>query len=270
MKWRINRKKKRRKQNAGRMLLLCLTLCAAWAALVFPLWREMEKTGLAMAQYVAPAESEETEAPFLLDAPFIDQREKYPTGCECVAATMALQYYGVEVTPEDMIAAMPTGTAPHPDGSGGYVGCDPRKAFPGDPHSRDGWGCCAPVILQTAEDILRERDETSLSMLDLTGTSLPTLCSQYLRQGVPVLIWATIHMEPPTPGITFTIEGTTEQYRWIYPFHCLLLVGEDETSYYFNDPMAGKNTAYDKAAVEAAYEGLGCQAVAFLRLPPTE
>ena len=45
--------------------------------------------------------------------------------------------------------------------------------------------------------------------------------------------------------------------------HCLLLVGVDEESYYFNDPMAGKAVTYPKGAVARAYEGLGRQALAF-------
>ena len=39
----------------------------------------------------------------VLDAPFIDQREKYPTGCESVSAVMALQYAGVDITVEEFI-----------------------------------------------------------------------------------------------------------------------------------------------------------------------
>ena len=49
-----------------------------------------------------------------LDAPFIDQREKYPTGCESVTAVMALQYAGVDVTVEEFIDGyLPQGEAPH-------------------------------------------------------------------------------------------------------------------------------------------------------------
>ena len=54
-----------------------------------------------------------------LDAPFIDQREKYPTGCESVTAVMALQYAGVDVTVEEFIDGyLPQGEAPHQDATG--------------------------------------------------------------------------------------------------------------------------------------------------------
>lgn len=240
----------------------CLAMGGIWAVALL-LGCGNSKASRAMEAYIyAPAPSGPEGGRVLLDAPFLDQREKYPTGCESVTAAMALQYAGVDVSPDEMIAAIPQGRAPGSDGAGGYIGCDPREAFPGNPYTHAGWGCYAPVVLRAAEDILRERDETSLSILDLTGTALEGL-EEYLRGGTPVLVWGTIGMQEPEADITFTIEGTDEEFQWIYPMHCLLLVGVDEESYYFNDPMAGKAVAYPKGAVARAYEGLGRQALAF-------
>ena len=59
----------------------------------------------------------------------------------------------------------------------------------------------------------------------------------------------------------FVLEDSGELFTWLYPLHCLLLTGEDGDCYYFNDPLAGKNVAYPKEQVEAAYEGVGMQAV---------
>lgn len=82
-----------------------------------------------------------------IDAPYLDQREKYPTGCESVCAVMDLQYYGVDLSVEEFIDNyLPLGDAPHVDGQGNYVGCDPREAFPGSPYEESGWGCYSPVI----------------------------------------------------------------------------------------------------------------------------
>lgn len=253
-KAKINRRKQRRTR-------FCLTLCGVGSVLMFALWAGMRKPAHA-AQ--APAVSSQPEQAVLLDAPFIDQREKYPTGCESVSAAMALQYCGMDITPDEIIDAMPKGQAPYPSGQAGYIGCDPRKAFPGDPYSEDGWGCYAPVVMQTVEDILRERQETSLSVVDLTGTPLAGICEEYLSKDIPVLIWATIQMKTPEHGTTFTIEGTDETFQWIFPMHCLLLVGADDSRYYFNDPMEGKAVSYGKFCTERAYNGLGRQALAFV------
>ena len=43
--------------------------------------------------------------------------------------------------------------------------------------------------------------------------------------------------------------------------HCLLLVGYDDSGYYFNDSLQCKNMRYDKSKVISAYNALNCQAV---------
>jgi len=201
---------------------------------------------------------------FLLDIPFISQEGNWPTGCESVCAVMALQYNGVDITVDGFIDGyLPLGNAPYEE-DGTLFGCDPRRAFPGDPRSELGWGCYAPVILEAAKQLLREREEPSLSMADLSGQSLESLCEEYVAKEIPVLIWATIGMEEPTEDIVFLIEDTGEEFQWIYPLHCLLLVGWDDSGYLFNDPMAGKAVHYSKSAVELAYNTLGKQALAVL------
>jgi uncharacterized protein YvpB len=82
----------------------------------------------------------------MVSAPFIDQRDGYPTGCESVSAVMALRAAGVEITVDEFIDEyLPRGAAPRLV-DGVLVGADPNVAFPGDPRSANGWGCFAPVI----------------------------------------------------------------------------------------------------------------------------
>lgn len=200
----------------------------------------------------------------LIDAPFFDQREKWPTGCESVSAVMALNYFGVEITVDEFIDGyLPMGSVPYQNASGALVGCDPRKMFSGDPRSESGWGCCAPVIFHAVEKVIQEK-ELPLSIQELEGKSLEELFGEYLSREIPVILWATIDMEPPMPDAVVTLEETGEQYQWYYPMHCLLLVGRDEGGYYFNDPSAGKAVYYLKDEVETAYTELGSQAVVIL------
>ena len=49
--------------------------------------------------------------------------------------------------------------------------------------------------------------------------------------------------------------------QWISPEHCMVLVGYDENNYIFNDPLTDKNICYSRNLSEAAYCGLGMQAV---------
>lgn len=43
---------------------------------------------------------------YITGVPFINQYPNYPTGCESVALTILLKYYGVSVTPDDVIEAL--------------------------------------------------------------------------------------------------------------------------------------------------------------------
>lgn len=203
------------------------------------------------------------EQKLLLDIPFIDQRKNWPTGCESVSAVMVLQYFDIAVTVEEFVDGyLPLGAAPHENEDGVMTGCDPRLAFPGDPRTREGWGCYAPVIQSSLERFLKEwPGGERLSVKAPEKCSLEKLCEDYVKQGIPVLVWATIGMEPPQSNCTFFLEETGEEFRWIYPMHCLVLTGWDDAGYYFNDPMAGEATHYLKKETEEAYAGLGMQAV---------
>lgn len=197
----------------------------------------------------------------VLDVNFIDQREKYPTGCESVTAVMALKHAGINITVEEFIDSyLPQGPEPWADENGFYHSCHPAEAFMGSPYSEDGWGCYAPVIQTAAEAVLGDR-QSGRQVRDLNGQSLEALCRDYIDKGVPVMIWATMWMAQAKYGPEIIVEDTGERFDWISPEHCLLLVGENEESYFFNDPLEGKAVGYKKASVEAAYAALGSQAL---------
>lgn len=258
VKRRARRLRRAREKTLRRIVLAFLgSLLLLWG-----LWRfwgsilvrkpSPSRSGLASAEDVC-----------LIDVPFLDQLPSFPTGCESVSAVMALQYAGVNITPEDFISNyLPLGNAPYRDQEGRLVGCDPRKAFPGDPRKETGWGCYAPVIGKA----LREA-APGLSVEELSGVPLEELCETYLKHQVPVLLWVTIDMASPEEDVVFQIEGTEETFTWVFPLHCALLTGWDQNSYYFNDPLAGKNVTYPKQAVALAYEGLGSQAIVVSSLP---
>ena len=90
-------------------------------------------------RYTLPAGAM-TLTPNRLDVPYIDQREKYPTGCESVSTVMALRYAGLDMAVETWIDRyLPKGNAPHTE-NGIRIGANPWKAFPGDPYTAEGWG----------------------------------------------------------------------------------------------------------------------------------
>lgn len=267
---RYKRQQRRKRRQRNRLIILTagaviLVLLFLW--LCFPgLLGQPARIGRSTAGGVDRYRGAQPIKSLVLDAPFLDQREEYPTGCESVSAVMALQYFGVEVGVEEFIDGyLPLGSAPYEDLSGRLVGCDPREAFPGDPRTEGGWGCYAPVIEKALNDLLSNRSDTSrLTVENATGKTLPELCTEYVAKGIPVILWATMGMDPPEEYLSFFIEDTGEEFRWIYPMHCLLLIGWDEDGYFFNDPAAGKNQFYSREAAGRAYDGLGRQALALV------
>lgn len=198
----------------------------------------------------------------LLDVPYIYQVDKYPTGCESVSTVMVMRYFGMSISVEDFIDKyLPKGTAPFQDETGERFGDDPRKVFLGNPYSNKGWGCYAPVIVTAANKCI---DRKKFEVENITGTDFETLCHTYIDKDIPVIVWATSGMaplNPRKPSHTWNIIGTSDTFTWKSPMHCLVLVGYDDNSYYFNDPQQSKNYRYTRSAVLTAYSALGMQAV---------
>ncbi len=188
------------------------------------------------------------------NVPFISQVDLYPTGCESVSATMVLQYLGLDILAHDFINALPIADVPE-----NGTGASPWEYFIGNPYSTAGYGCYAPVISQTANLFLEQIDYRAE---DIYGNSLESLCDEYIKNGMPVLIWATMGMADVVDGPTWTLENG-EDFTWLQPEHCLVLVGYDDEYYYFNDPLESAQVKYEKAAVELAYKSMGEQAVVF-------
>ena len=141
--------------------------------------------------------------------------------------------------------------------NGRHYGPSPYVYFIGNPKSSASYGCMAPVI----ETALRACVDDSYTVSNLTDTSLEELCDQYIDNDIPVILWATIHMRETNPISSWYLSDGT-RFTWPGNEHCMLLVGYDDTQYYFNDPYTGKLVAYDKTLTKDRFAELGRQAVA--------
>lgn len=192
-----------------------------------------------------------TGAHKIIEAPFITQVGKYPTGCESVTAVMALYYNGMNISVDDFIDRYLYKTS---------TPFDPNVSFGGNPRSTSGYGCYAPVIKNALDKALKGE---SIEAKVLSHVPLETLCSQYIDNDIPVIMWATMNMSTPYISSSWYYNG--KNIRWVAPEHCLLLVGYDEEYYIFNDPLQMHGQIYyNKAAVEIAYAGLQEQAIVIL------
>lgn len=94
-----------------------------------------------------------------------------------------------------------------------------------------------------------------------TGDAPLYRLKSYIDNNTPVMIWATICMEPPIESDIWTVPETGREITWVYPMHALVLTGYDENGYYFSDPLAGQDIYYGKDSVEVAYTALFEQAI---------
>jgi uncharacterized protein YvpB len=181
-----------------------------------------------------------------LEAPYIDQSIKYPTGCESVTTVMLLQYLGYEITVDEWIDKFLEQKAFEIRDSRLY-GANPNLYFCGSPYDADAFGCYAPVICKGLEKAIGKDYE----IIDETGTATELLLHNYIDQGIPVIFWACIDMKEPVIGPEWRLFDTGEVFTWISNEHCMLLVGYDETGYYFHDPYENHGLIrYEKKLVE--------------------
>ena len=69
----------------------------------------------------------------IINVPYIDQTEEWPTGCESVSAVMLLQYLGVDISVNEFIETY-LERKPFVEKDGKIYGPDPRKYFAGSPY----------------------------------------------------------------------------------------------------------------------------------------
>lgn len=196
-----------------------------------------------------------TKDEIYLEVPQICQYPILPTGCESVAATMVLQYYGEDIQPETFASLWLTCDNNFYYEDDVYYGPDPSRVFAGNPFSQNSYGCFAPVI----EEAINNYSNICKAEA-IYGESLKSLCHTYVSCEKPILIWATMGMKESYAGNVWTLPDGS-QYTWIAGEHCLVLVGYDDRHYYLNDPISGGTVGYDKKIVEARYDELGMQAV---------
>lgn len=178
---------------------------------------------------------------------YINQYPDYPTGCEGCSAVMALANVGV-VMDADLFFEKYLPTAEFP--------FDPYTCFGGNPRDNTGFGCFAPALCNAMNKALQY---VPYQAETIYGKPLEKLCEEYIDNDIPVIIWASIDMAELHVNSFWTINGRF--ILWKSPEHCLVLIGYDDSHYYFNDPTKGKNVRYSKESVAKAYKQMGRQAV---------
>ena len=211
-------------------------------------------------QIEIPEAKDSQKANIVKGVPVLSQFPEFPTGCESVSAVTVLRFYGENITAAKFIDEYLPKSADFYCESGRRYGPSPYDFFIGNPRTAASYGCMAPVI----EKALCDYFGGSERVKNTTGAELSGLCDKYIDNGIPVIMWATINMLETDPKNTWYLKDGT-RFSWPGNEHCLVLIGYDADSYYFNDPYAGKTVKYKKQTVKDRYAELGRQSVVILK-----
>lgn len=179
-----------------------------------------------------------------------------PTGCEAVAATMLLNYYGYNVSVNTIVNATPTGPEKH-QVNGVWVGANPFEYFVGHPtkgKSAGSYGCFAKPIVTAMRTVASSR------VKNISGCSMDTLLS-YVAKGKPVVVWCVKNAAPVGKGVTWKYPDGSGSFTELTGEHCAVLIGYDSENVYLNDPAAGKNVSQPIDKFERNFKQLYSQAI---------
>ena len=169
----------------------------------------------------------------IIHAPYIDQTNDYPTGCESVSAVMLLQYLGICITVDEFIEKYLKKEAMQ-EREGRLYGPNPFRCFAGSPYDKDSFGCYPPVIVQALNQAFLQT-HANFEAVDITGMPMREICLRFLDRDMAVVFWASIDFRETVAGPDWQLEDGS-LFTWISNEHCMLLTGYDEENYYFNDP----------------------------------
>lgn len=197
---------------------------------------------LAAAQKFWLQGTAKAKEPVTIGVPCYNQNPQLPTGCESVALTNALRYWGYKLAKTTIADSwMPYGS----DGVYNFIG---------NPRNSSGWIICAPGMTNTANRFLDSKD-SKVSAENVTDTNLKGL-REYLDMGYPVIVWTTIGMG--SPGSATYKHGYTLRYN----NHCVVLTGYNPITgdYQVADSLAG-TVWRDGGRFASLYRRMGSQAV---------
>ena len=168
---------------------------------------------------------------YITGVPTINQYPDYPTGCESVALTILLKYYGVSVTPNDIINKLEKGKTPYTKDDVTYGG-NPELEFIGDPRTQNSYGVYEKPIAKVAGTY-------KPGIINATGTSFDEIL-KIVKSGRPVLAWTSIGLSTPHISTSWIYEPTGETIYWKSGEHAVVIIGYTTDKIIISDPIGGK------------------------------
>lgn len=180
--------------------------------------------------------------------PVYNQYPNYPNGCESIALYNLLRYYGINVTPEEIVENLKKGDGPYWDGDKLYGG-NPEIEFVGDPRDIHGYGVYQKPIMEVA-NIYKS------GIIDYSGHSLNEVL-ELVKSNIPVQVWVSINLVNTNVCTSWTYTPTGETINWICNLHSVVIVGYSEKSVFVSDSYTGKIEEYDRNQFEKMFNLFG-------------
>ena len=160
---------------------------------------------------------------------------------------MVLNYLGYDADKTDIAANYLE--------KGDYPDANPNTTFVGTPFDKASYGCFAPVITDCA-------NLYGAHAINISGASIDQFC-QYVENGQPVIVWATMNMESTDYGSSVWIAKDGQLVIWPGMEHCLVMIGFDsaKNEVYMADPLNENVTIYNFSVFYQRWLELGCQGV---------
>jgi len=158
----------------------------------------------------------------ILNAPIY--RQQRSLSCESSAAAMAANYYGLAISEQTILAALPLHENPHLGFRGNVDG----------PHGGlDDYGVYAEPLQQVLQ-------EFGLDVERLSGGTAEI--REHIRRGRVVIAWVTYDLQVQVPSQVTLGNG---QIVTLVPFeHTVLVVGYNGDGLWVNDPYSGTQVFY--------------------------
>lgn len=186
------------------------------------------------------------------NVPRINQYSNYPTGCESVALTILLKYYGIDVTPDNIIDNLKKGKLPYEE-EGVLYGGNPNIEFIGSPYSESSYGVFENPIGEVAgiyKSGVNVRSNVSFSeVLNL------------IKNNRPVVAWTSISLAIPYISKSWIYKPTMEKIDWKANEHAVVLIGYNDNSVIISDPASGTIKYQSRSIFESRYNYFGKRVV---------
>lgn len=197
-----------------------------------------------------------------LSVPVVLQKPELPHGCEITSLTAVLNYFRFPVTKTEMSEKY----LPKQDFkiiNGKRIGPNPHAAFAGDPANlKTGMYVFADPIAKAAKLVAKDQ-QIPLHVQNVSGQSKESLL-QYVKQGIPVVIWVTLDLSKPRTHGSWIIDGTNRKHEAFMNLHAVVLTGYADGKVFVMDPLHGY-LSHDEEQFFSSYKELGSQAVAIQR-----